>query len=113
MSDADITLAELGVKMENLTDQVKSMSKRVSSQSGRITKMGNKVHNGFGEAISAVKEQADFNTKTISRIVWFGATSAIMIFLALLGIFVNIWLHDKEMPEPVPMEVESNVLDDS
>jgi hypothetical protein len=113
VTPAEITLAELGVKFENVEDKVDNLGKRVSAQSGKITRMSNKVNNGFGEAISAVKDQVNFNTKAIGKIVWFGATTAVLIFLSLLGIFASIWLHDRsEVRELAPIEMSIDGSED-
>ena len=90
------------------------LAKRVSSQSGKITHLGKKVFNGHGDAIQAVKEQGDFNTKLLMRVIWFGATSMVLILGTLITILASVWVADRTIvDDPVPVEVEANAIGDS
>jgi len=112
MTDTEIVLAELVIKVDTLAAQVGTLGKRVSSHSGKIVKMSNKVFNGFGSKIDSVKDQVSQNKvdnnihhanmeKVIGTMIKFGATSIVLIFIALLGILGSIWAADRRSTQQI------------
>ena len=109
MTKAETTeLAKLGANFVNLTDKVDTLGKRVSSHGGKLTKMGNKIFNGYGKTIADMKEAHDQLTRTLGVVIRFGAVALITIFVTLVSILGSIWIQDRaSQKEPVRMEVES------
>lgn len=82
------------------------LDEAIERHGDKLELISEKVFNGFGGTINAVSDKLDIEiarnaeefrniNNTLSYIIKFGATSTVMIFIALIGVLGSIWVSDR------------------
>ena len=102
LSDHDRSI----VRLSQVDNIIESHTDTLRLHTEKLNGISEKVFNGFGDTVESVNTKLDIEIRrndeefrrindTLSAIVKFGATSVILIFVALLGVIGSIWVSDR------------------
>lgn len=116
------TYVDVMDRVKHFDIQLGKVSKRLNSQGKSIRRIEQKVYNGYDEKIDALQDRVAENKadnavahekleRSLGGIIKFGAGAFLLLFITLLTILGSIWLHDRPIHEPIPVEVVADDFD--